>query len=190
LSPAEKTATSEVALASVELDLEQVFARSSRFVWRILARYGVRPADLPDACQDVFLVVHRRARDFDPEGSLNAWLFGICVRTAADYRKRARRRRESPSEDAPELSVPAPQQQDLEREQARRDLQRAIDALDDDQKAVFVLYELEDFSMTEIASALGVPAQTAYSRLHAARKAVTSAFRRAEALSRSPRGAR
>jgi RNA polymerase sigma-70 factor (ECF subfamily) len=44
-----------------------------------------------------------------------------------------------------------------------------LDALTEDQRAVFVLYEIEQLTMNEIASAVGCPLQTAYSRLHAAR---------------------
>jgi RNA polymerase sigma-70 factor (ECF subfamily) len=44
--------------------------------------------------------------------------------------------------------------------------------LDDEKRTIFVLYELEGLTMAEVAGAVGCPLQTAYSRLHAARRAV------------------
>jgi len=49
-------------------------------------------------------------------------------------------------------------------------------ALDTGKREVFVLYELEELPMGEVAKIVDCPLQTAYSRLHAARKAVTVAF--------------
>jgi RNA polymerase sigma-70 factor (ECF subfamily) len=56
-----------------------------------------------------------------------------------------------------------------------------LDRLDEAQRAVFVLYEIEELSMAEIAEAVGCPLQTAYSRLHAARAQVEQTIRRERA---------
>ena len=96
----------------------------------------------------------------------------ICVRVASDHRRRAHVRREEPTDAVPEERRSAPQLADLEREQARALLDRALSALDPDKRAVFVLYEIEQLDMKAIAEAVGCPLQTAYSRLHAARKRV------------------
>ena len=53
---------------------ERVFRQHHGFVWRSLARHGVRPADLCDACQDVFLVVHRRLPELECPAALRTWL--------------------------------------------------------------------------------------------------------------------
>jgi Sigma-70, region 4 len=58
----------------------------------------------------------------------------------------------------------------------RERLERVLSTLPEEQANVFVLYELEELTMSEIATALGYPLQTAYSRLYAARKAVLIAF--------------
>ena len=49
-------------------------------------------------------------------------------------------------------------------------VQRALDGLDFDHRAVFVLYEIEGEPCDAIAAALGVPVGTVYSRLHHARQ--------------------
>jgi RNA polymerase sigma-70 factor (ECF subfamily) len=168
--------------AQIEPELEvppfpEIFRAHAPYALRLLARLGVPRADVPDACQDVFLTVHRRLLDFDPaRGSLRNWIYGICVRTAADQRRKRRVRNEQCEEFVAETSVPAPQHQELERRSARARLEQVLQDLDQGKRAVFVLYEFEGLSMKEIANVLGCPLQTAYSRLHAARAAVFSAF--------------
>jgi hypothetical protein len=58
-------------------------------------------------------------------------------------------------------------------------LNDALDRLDDEKRSVFVLYEIEELSMAEIAHTLACPLQTAYSRLYAARESVHRALRTA-----------
>jgi RNA polymerase sigma-70 factor (ECF subfamily) len=157
---------------------DEVFENCSGFVWSVLAKLGVPSADVPDVCQDVFIVVHRRLPDFDGRTALRSWIYGICVRTASDYRRRMRGRKEQPMDLFPEPAVPAPQDEELERRRARALLEAVLDDLGEEKRAVFVLYELEELTMGEVAAALGCPLQTAYSRLYAARTAVTNAFRR------------
>lgn len=163
-------------LPTLELDFDKVFAESSPSVWRVLGRLGVAKADLPDVCQEVFLIVHRRLGDYDGRAPVLAWIYGICVRQAADYRKRAYRRHETLGEPV-ETSVPAEQQRNLELARARARLQAALAELDDGKREVFVLYEFEGLTMKEISGILDCSLQTAYSRLHAARKVVAAAFK-------------
>lgn len=162
------------------LDFDNVFAESSPFVWRVLGRLGVAHSDVADVCQEVFLIVYRRLADYDGRVPVQAWIYGICLRQAADYRRRVRRRRELVGETLPQASAPAVQDRELELRQARVRLQAALETLEASKRDVFVLYELEELSMSEVARIVECPLQTAYSRLHAARKAVLSAFEASE----------
>ena len=94
------------------------------------------------------------------------------MRVAADYRKRAHVRKETPVAELPEAASPPGQLDAVERRQARALLDRALAELDDDKRRVFVLFELEDWPMAEVAKAVGCPVQTAYARLYAAREQV------------------
>jgi RNA polymerase sigma-70 factor, ECF subfamily len=149
-----------------------VFRDHAPTVWRALRRLGVREADVEDLCQEVFVVVHRKLPEFEGRSSLATWIYGICLRVAKDHRRRAHVRREEPTAALPEEKRSAPQIREMERVQARALLERALAALDEDKRAVFVLYEIEQLEMKEVAKAVGCPLQTAYSRLHAARKIV------------------
>jgi RNA polymerase sigma-70 factor (ECF subfamily) len=155
-----------------------VFEEHAPYVWRALRRLGVAEADADDVCQDVFIVVHRKLGTFHG-GSLRTWLYGICLRVASEHRRRPHRRREEVVEAVPDAGVDASQEDDLERRRALVLLDEALDQLDDAKRAVFVLFELEQLPMVEVAEAAGCPLQTAYSRLHAARKIVEASLARA-----------
>lgn len=155
--------------------IAEVFRKEAPFVWRALRRLGVREADIEDVCQEVFVVVHRKLGDFEGRSSMRTWIYGICARTASDYRRSARVRREVVTDTPPDAPADAKQHEVIALRQAREKLDRILDRLDDDKRAVFVLYEIEELTMNEVAEALGCPLQTAYSRLHAARKIVEAA---------------
>lgn len=148
------------------------------FVWRSLRFLGVRERDLDDACQEVFIVVCRKLPEFEERSSLKTWLRGICVKTAAAHRRRAHVRHETPvALHKEELALGTPEI-DLENERRLALLQRALDALDDDRREVFVLYEIEQMTMKEVAEVLGCKLQTAYSRYHSAKEQVTAFVQR------------
>lgn len=165
---------------------DRVFADHAPLVWRALRRLGVPPADIEDVCQEVFTTVHRRLPTFEGRSPLSTWIYGICVRLAWTYRRTQRRRRETVVETMPEASVDAPQDVALERRRALAFADSVLDALDDDKRAVFVLYEIEELPMKEVAEAVGCPLHTAYARLYAARRDFEAAVRRADAQGRRP----
>jgi|HubBroStandDraft_1064217.scaffolds.fasta_scaffold96546_2 RNA polymerase sigma-70 factor (ECF subfamily) len=162
----------------VRASFTEVFVSHARFVWRCLRRLGVREADVPDACQEVFIVVDRKLPTLDLSTSPRAWLFGVSARVASDYRRRAHVRSERPIDEEQEVAAPASQITELAHQEARRVLDGILDGLDDEKRAVFILFELEQLPMAEVAEAVGCPIQTAYSRLHAARRQVDAAIRR------------
>ena len=158
------------------LVFEAVFARHFRSVWRTLRRLGVSGAQVDDAAQDVFVVVHRRLHGFDRR-SLRAWLYAIAVRVASDYRRDARRRATAPLDDGLTDSSPGPARQNELKESVRL-LHALLAELDDEKRTVFVLGELEELSAPEISEALGVNLNTVYSRLRAARMQFEAALGR------------
>ncbi len=173
-------------MADARPTLRQVFDEHAAFVWRTLRHLGVPEADIEDSCQDVFVAIHRKLEGFEGRSSLRTWIYGICLRVASDRRRRAHVRREVPVADLPPRAVEPTQIDDYQRGQARALLWALLDQLDDDKRAVFVLYEIEGLAMKEIAGAVGCPLQTAYSRLHAARKLVLSAAQRESSKEKQP----
>ena len=160
-------------------DIGAVFDAHAAYVSRALACLGVHDRELPDACQEVFLVVARRLEEFEGRASLRTWLYAICVRVALRVKRRAGRRREDAVAEPPE--PPGRTTTPQEEVEKRRALARALsilDELDEDKRAVFVLYEVEQLPMREVARVVGCPLQTGYSRLYAARQQVASIIRR------------
>lgn len=162
----------------------QVFQEYAAYIWRTLRYCGVHSSDIQDVCQEAFLVIHRRLPEFENRSSLRTWIYGICLRVAAQYRRRAHRRHEDVMGEVPEVAVSPPQVEELEHKQARVHLQRVLDGLAAERRDVFVLYEIQQLPMTEIAEILGCPLRTAYSRLESARKDVLSAWERTPARSK------
>jgi len=162
-----------VAVApATALDVRTIYREQGRFVWLSLQRLGIHPSDLDDIAQDVFMVVHRRLDTFDRRARISTWLFGICMRVAANYRRRRRWTREVLSggcEDERPSALAAADDILVRREQ-RELAERALNRLEVAKRATFVMFELESLSCNEIAELMNVPVGTVYSRLHSARR--------------------
>lgn len=156
-----------------------LFEAESTYVLHTLRRLGVRERDVEDLTHDVFVAVHRNLSAFDPSRPLRPWLFGIAFRVASDYRRRARFLREVECEaegDLADASPPADEQ--LASAQARRLVILALDDLALDRRAVLILHDIDGHSVPEIARALSIPLNTAYSRLRLAREQFKAAVKR------------
>lgn len=160
---------------------EQAFEQHFSMVWRSLRRLGVPDSALDDAAQDVFLVLHRRWADFQRQSSLRTWIYGILLRVASDHTKRARRERARWSPEVPELesSLESPDRLYQQREAALL-LRLALAQLDEKEREMLVLIDLEERSVVEAAEALGINLNTAYSRLRRARQSFEKALRAAQ----------
>jgi RNA polymerase sigma-70 factor (ECF subfamily) len=159
-----------------------IFDDELDYVWSSLRRLGVREADLLDQAQEVFVVVHSLFDDYDPTLPIRPWLFAIAFRVASRYRSLARNVREVLHDQPIEPVDRAPQaDQLLETEQARELLMEAIQGIDLPRRAVFILSEIEERPMAEIADSLHIPVNTAYSRLRLARQDFAAAVVRIRA---------
>jgi len=158
--------------------LRALVDRHFDFVWRSARRLGLHAADADDVAQDVFIVAARRLDEVDPDRE-RSFLFGTLLRVTATRRRRDGRRQEEPVD-----SVEAHRALGLDPEElselmsVRPLLQEILDAMPPAQHAVFVLYEMEELSLPEIAELLGVAPGTVASRLRAAREAFRAAARR------------
>lgn len=189
LSTASSTAAIEgdlVAPASVPAEFDSVYERYFDFVWRNLRRLGVEDGSVDDAAHDVFLVVYRQLARFDGRNH-KSWLFAIAQRVAWHYRRACARRRTDPLVEeslCDELS--SCPDHSHERREAVDLVNDLLNQLPDDRRVVFVLSELEQMSMPEIAGMLRIPLNTAYSRLRLARRDFSRGLKRHEAkISRS-----
>jgi RNA polymerase sigma-70 factor (ECF subfamily) len=161
-----------------ELDVARAAREHGAFVWRVLRHLGAPEAQLDDLSQEVFMVLLEQPGVFQGRSSLRTFLYGVCRNVARDARKRRRASREGNLEHVPEQVEHATQERALFISENRQRLIDVLSSLSEGQRMIFVLYEIEELSMEEIAQALSVPLRTCYSRLEAARKQVLSRFRR------------
>lgn len=153
--------------ATVRDDPFSCYRSEFDYLCRTLRRLGASPSDVEDLAHEVFLVLHAKWHDFEPGRPLRPYLFGIAYRVLHGYR---RRRREVLVEavDSPEVS-PGPEQL-LQTARARQLVLLALEEVPYERRAVFVLYEIDDVAMRDVAKTLNIPIFTAYSRLRKARR--------------------
>lgn len=177
MEPALRMAQSPRLAAGAPVAFDEAYDATFELAWRTLRRLGVSSAHLDDAAQDVFVVVHRRLSDFEGRSSLRTWVAGIAVRVASEYRRHARPHVDVDELDS-ELVDPAPGPLDqYSRAQAQALVRQLLRSLGAEQREVFVLTELEGMSVPEVAEAVGIKLNTAYSRLRLARQAFNAALR-------------
>jgi len=162
--------------------LRALVAAYQDFIWRSLRRLGVPAAQVDDATQEVFCVAMRRLEQIEP-GAERSFLFSVAMRVASDARRACTRSRERTDQAAVDVAVatsPTPEGL-LGEQEALALLDEALDALDDEMRAVFVLFEIEGFTSPEIASLLAVPLGTVASRLRRGREQFHAAATRLRA---------
>ena len=140
------------------------------YVWASIHRLGVRGPDAEDLAHDVLVTIHQRLPSFDASRPLKPWIFGIALNVVRNHRRRvhARLDREADLPEAVEDAARSPEHL-VELQKTAALVERALDALPDERRAVFVLYELDEVPMADIAAELEIPLQTGYSRLRRAR---------------------
>lgn len=159
-------------------DWTEIYRAHFDFVWRSLRRLGLPLTALDDAAQEVFLIAFRKLPEFEQRSSFKTWLFAIAWRVARRQQKQERQRAaQELTDELADQYEPGPHERTAQSEAVRL-LYSLLDALDQDKRAVFVMAELEQMTMPEIAEVIGVPLNTAYSRLRAARKAFDAAYAR------------
>jgi RNA polymerase sigma-70 factor (ECF subfamily) len=156
-------------------ELDELIRKHGPRVWRSLRYLGVRPADIADASQEVFVVVHRRLPDYRGEAKFETWLYGICLGIARNQRrKQLRAAQHAPQTPVSEAELPerfaTDHEAELDQKRMRAALRRALDQISPEQREIFVLHEIEELGMPTVAKTVGCPLFTAYSRLRLARK--------------------
>jgi RNA polymerase sigma-70 factor (ECF subfamily) len=168
----------ELRAPVVRSDFRALFEEHFGYVWNSLRHFGVHSNDLEDLSHEVFLRVHERLDECDASRPLRPWLFAFAYRVAAAHRRLARHRLEVASET---IDIPAHVVRADDALIVREDRElalRALDCVELERRAVFVLHEVDGVGIPGVASALGIPVNTAYSRLRLARQEFDAAVRR------------
>lgn len=183
-----RTADGELSGRARATRLRRLFDDHYDFVWRYIRRLGLDEADADDAAQRVFLVVSRRLDDVVPSKE-RSFICGTALRVVHEHRRARGRRWERPVGDCCEEQDESAAPDDLaDRDRARALLDVALGELPIDLRSVFVLFELEELPVAEIAALLQIPVGTAASRLRRARESFRAAVKRLRARGVLPGG--
>jgi RNA polymerase sigma-70 factor (ECF subfamily) len=168
--------------SDAEVAIARLVNEHHDFIWRSIRRLGINAGDVDDAVQRVFLIASRKLLEIR-EGAERSFLFQTAVRVASDARRSHRRRRESSEVDTEHTPASPGADELIDLRRARTKLDEILDDMPLELRAVFVLFELDEVTMAEIANLLDLPPGTVASRLRRAREMFQQRARRL-ALSR------
>jgi RNA polymerase sigma-70 factor (ECF subfamily) len=157
--------------ASERERVRQLIDEHYAFIWRLLARLGIRADDVDDATQQVFMVPLTRERLAIKPGSERAFLFGIAVRVAREQRRRNKKAENHSDVDFDSMAHPGLDLEALaDQQRARELLDRLVQSIPEELRMIFILFEIEGLPGIEVAALLDIPAGTVASRLRRARQ--------------------
>jgi len=162
---------------------QAVYEKYFDFVWATARRLGVDTAAIDDVVQEIFIAVHRSIPSLQRPEALKSWIYSVARRTISNHH-RAVRARGGKGTTVVDDQLESPQPTPFEVTQKNSDLQvlaNLLAELEEPKREVFALVELEEMSVPEVADALDIPVNTAYSRLRAARLAFEAAVARHDA---------
>jgi len=158
---------------------EDIYRKSSGFVYTVAYRVTTNREDAEEVTQDVFVSVYRNLKNFKFKSSFKTWAYRITVNTAINLKNRRKRKqgKNVPYEealDADESVVTGPDAiEDSEREEQIKDM---LDSLPQEQRICVVLKDIEGMKYEEIAETLKININTVRSRLKRAREKLISRY--------------
>ena len=184
---------------NVTKEITRIYRQEVVFVWRYLQKLGVASRDLEDCVHEIFVVLFKNWKKYDATRPIRPWLCGIASNVASDYRRRASNRRERLTGDGEDTIRDAAQsatgdlemthspgdgnpEARLELDSLRHLILTALNTLSEQQRKVFVLHDIEGFSIPEIVMSLDISESTLYSQLRLGRKKFVAAFRQQQAI--------
>lgn len=180
-------AASSAAESSSDVSFERIYDEWFDHVSRWVGALGASEADREDLVQDVFIVAHRRLASFDG-GNLAGWLYQIARRKVRDYRSLAWVKHffaasRMPVAEGTLQTLTSPLDELETREKAAL-LQELLGTLNLEQRAAFVLFEIEGLSGEHIARLQAVPINTVWARIYKARRKLVDSVERRHQIRR------
>lgn len=162
-------------MSSVRVDIEGIFRRHVKTVWRLCYSYLGSDAEAEDATQATFMRLIDHPRSFEDEDHERAWLLVVAANVCKDVLKSAARTRVVPlSDDA--LEPAADQEGGVGIDPARAvehddgdAVLKAVRELPEKYREVVFLHYYEGWKTDDIARHLGAPPSTVRNRLRDAR---------------------
>lgn len=163
---------------AVAPEFRDVYRAEIPFVCKLLVRLGVEARFVDDLAHDVFVAAFQNFGAYDPSRPIRPWLLGIVYKRVLAFRSRASQQREIVASPPEAVDERPGADEAVAARQGRELIVRALATLDLEKRAVFVMHEIEACAMPEVAKALSIPLNTAYSRLRRARELFEAEVRR------------
>jgi RNA polymerase sigma-70 factor (ECF subfamily) len=163
------------------VDIDALYAEHAAFISRVLARLTGDGAHVDDLIQETFLVAFRKRTTYDATRSTaRTWLYGIAAHLAMRHRRGVGRllRALGGFAEEPAATIAVSPDREIDRERARATVQDVLAKMPFKHREVFSLYELEEIEGSEIATLLGIPVNTVWTRLHHARRRFEDSMRK------------
>ncbi len=153
---------------------EELVRRHSRGVLNLVYRYLGDASGAEDAAQDVFVKVYRARKNYRPSAKFTTWLYRIAVNHCLNElrSRKAQPPTAAPIDDILEEPSSAAPDASLRRQELRRDVKEAIDALSPNQRMAVLLARFHDMSYEEIAETMGLTLEAVKSVLHRAKESL------------------
>lgn len=177
-----------------ELAFNELIRAYDKRVFRLVLRMLNDRAEAEDVTQEVFITVFKAIDSFRGDSKLSTWMFRVATNHCKNRIKYLDRRARGKKSELDELSehgavesasmsssaqVARPDQQ-AEANQIETIVRAAIAELDEDQRELVILRDVENLSYEEIQAITGLPEGTVKSRLHRARLQLAKAVRKAD----------
>jgi RNA polymerase sigma-70 factor (ECF subfamily) len=160
--------------------LTELFENHVDFVWRTARRFGLSAAEADDAAQQVFLVAARKLGEITRERE-KAFFFRAAINVTRTMLRSTARKREDFAEHSQTADTRPSPEEALDRRHALETAHGVLRAMPPDAREAFVLFELEEMTMQEVADLLEIPAGTVASRIRRARAFFRAAVKAMEA---------
>jgi RNA polymerase sigma-70 factor (ECF subfamily) len=143
-------------------------------LYTAITRFCGNAEDACDIVQRAFINAFRKIADFQNDCAFFTWMYRIAFNQAVSFKRENRRpmasldgtREEGPCLEASEIRPP---EERLETEETQKKVQQALEKLDESDRQIILLKDLQGHSYDEIAEVLQIPKGTVRSRLHRAR---------------------
>ena len=165
---------------------EELMRRHQHRVFAVAGGILKRREDIEDIAQQVFVKAYFSLKRFDQRAAFSTWLYKITVNECWDLLRKKKVRplvyeSDLSEEQAKQVLTSAEKGKDQpdvsDRLEARQRVERLLDGLDERDRLMLILKEVEGFSIEEIAEILDLNANTVKVRLFRARRRVVSQAR-------------
>jgi len=153
---------------------EKLVRKYMKKAYNVALYYAKNPADAWDVSQQGFINAWKGIKNFNAESPFFPWLYTIIKNEALSRYKREKK--EKDKRNGLPIKIAGSPEEDLEKKEKIRELQKALSCLDEEKREIIYLRHYAEMSYREIAEVLRLPEGTIMSRLYYARKALLREF--------------